>query len=69
MNPKPEDLPPRRKKWWQTESHEEGTATTLDPPRQGESCPKCQMADLDFDTLFRLHCPVCGFVASCGAFT
>jgi hypothetical protein len=68
MNPPSENPTARRKKWWQTEKQGEETATLV-PVGRGESCPKCQMADLDFDNLFRLHCPVCGFVASCGAFT
>jgi hypothetical protein len=36
---------------------------------RGEACPKCYLADLDYDTLFRLSCPNCGYIAECGAFT
>jgi len=52
------------RKWWQTERHEK-------PPRmhQGQPCPRCLMGDLDYDALFRLRCPVCDYVAECGAFT
>jgi hypothetical protein len=55
-----------KKKWWQTNYLPTGVPPR---PRKGQSCPKCLMADLDYDTLFRLSCPVCGFVADCGAFT
>lgn len=52
------------RKWWQTERREK-------PPRmhQGQPCPRCLMGDLDYDALFRLRCPVCDYVAECGAFT
>jgi len=53
-------------KWWQTGLDH----TTLEPHvRPGQSCPKCLMDDLTYDTLFRLLCPNCGYVAECGAFT
>ncbi|MGD2049056.1 MAG: hypothetical protein PVH03_06155 [Chloroflexota bacterium] len=53
-------------KWWKT-----GSASIQDEPRtgQGQPCPKCYIADLDYDTLFRLRCPNCNYVADCGAFT
>lgn len=54
------------KKWWQTESDAKSVPAR---PRKGQACPKCLMDDLDYDTLFRLSCPVCGYVADCGAFT
>ncbi|MDX1614637.1 MAG: hypothetical protein R3300_10030 [Candidatus Promineifilaceae bacterium] len=52
--------------WWKTDPE---TAREHPQPRRGQSCPQCHMADLAFDSLFRLHCPVCGYVAECGAFT
>lgn len=53
-------------KWWKTD----GTSKDkMAHPRQGEACPKCYLADLEYDTLFRLHCPNCGYIAECGAFT
>lgn len=52
------------RKWWQTEKREKPS-----PVHQGQPCPKCYMADLDCDDLFRLRCPVCEYVAECGAFT
>jgi hypothetical protein len=53
-------------KWWKR-----GVAArdSTDRPQRGTPCPKCYMADLDWDSLFRLHCPNCGYVAECGAFT
>lgn len=64
---KPSGLPDtRREKWWKLDS------AVVDDENQagrGQACPKCYLADLDFDTLFRLHCPNCGFIAECGAFT
>ena len=58
------------KKWWQ-QDRPEGTpaGANLAAPKKGDSCPKCLMDDLNYDTLFRLSCPVCGYVAECGAFT
>ena len=54
------------KRWWK-----EDRSADFDyfAPKKGEACPKCLMDDLDYDTLFRLSCPVCGYVAECGAFT
>jgi len=54
------------RKWWK---HDGATAVSANRSQKGESCPKCQMDDLDWDSLFRLHCPNCGYVAECGAFT
>ncbi|MGD8806651.1 MAG: hypothetical protein PVH65_12410 [Chloroflexota bacterium] len=53
-------------KWWKREA---AAAASPDRPQRGAPCPKCYMADLDWDSLFRLHCPNCGYVAECGAFT
>jgi ribosomal protein S27AE len=53
-------------RWWKTG---EAEVDKLPHLRSGHSCPKCYLADLEFDTLFRLHCPNCGYVAECGAFT
>lgn len=52
-------------KWWKRDA----VAAGPDRPQRGTPCPKCYMADLDWDSLFRLHCPNCGYVAECGAFT
>ncbi len=56
----------KRKRWWRQEGQ---AVSNFVAPKKGESCPKCLMDDLDYDTLFRLSCPVCGYVAECGAFT
>ena len=53
-------------KWWKTAA-QAGNKTSL--PVQGAPCPKCLLGDLEFDTLFRLQCSTCGFIAECGAFT
>lgn len=53
-------------KWWKTKA---ASVTGQAPVRRGQPCPKCYMADLDLDSLFRIHCPNCGYVAECGAFT
>jgi len=53
-------------KWWKTDRP---TIVGEAPVRRGQPCPKCFMADLDLDSLFRIHCPNCGYVAECGAFT
>ena len=55
-----------RRKWWQTGQSSAGKVLGS---QAGQPCPKCYLADLDLDTLFRLSCPNCGFVANCGAFT
>jgi len=52
-------------KWWQRDD----VAAEPGRAQRGSPCPKCFMADLDWDSLFRLHCPNCGYVAECGAFT
>jgi len=56
----------RKPRWWKTDPE---VAQQNPRARRGQSCPQCLMADLTFDSLFRLHCPVCGYVAECGAFT
>jgi ribosomal protein S27AE len=53
-------------KWWQQDRPAGGR---LPRPREGQPCPKCALGDLAFDSLFRLHCLVCGYTADCGAFT
>lgn len=56
----------RKQRWWKTDPE----IVHANPRAQrGEPCPQCLMADLAFDSLFRLRCPVCGYVAACGAFT
>ena len=47
-------------RWWKIG---DAGADNQPHPSQGQPCPKCYLADLDFDTLFRLHCPNCGFIA------
>jgi len=56
----------QKSRWWKTDPE---IAREHPRARRGQSCPQCHMADLSFDSLFRLHCPVCGYVAECGAFT
>ncbi len=59
-----------KKKWWQVENGLAEQQPSMKPPaKQGQPCPKCYLADLDYDSLFRLSCPNCGYVAECGAFT
>ena len=53
-------------KWWKRNA---AMTANLERPQRGEPCPKCYMDDLGWDSLFRLHCPNCGYVAECGAFT
>lgn len=53
-------------RWWRKQEADEPPDPTS---RRGQACPKCLLGDLDYDTLFRLRCPVCHFVADCGAFT
>jgi ribosomal protein S27AE len=67
MSDQPASPEEPEKKWWRHEAAAEQEAAPL--PRQGEPCPKCYMAEMSYDSLFRLHCPVCGYVAACGAFT
>jgi hypothetical protein len=64
MNSNP--APSSGQKWWQIGVD----PVTLEPQaRVGLPCPKCLMDDLAYDTLFRLRCPNCGYIAECGAFT
>jgi len=37
--------------------------------RQGDRCPRCKKAKLDYDGLIQLSCLHCGFVADPGGFT
>ena len=55
-----------RQKWWKASSASKVIGLHS---HRGEACPKCYLADLDYDTLFRLRCPNCGYIAECGAFT
>lgn len=57
---------PRGERWWK--SAENGGDRDLRPV-EGAPCPKCLLGDLSFDTLFRLQCSNCGYIAECGAFT
>jgi hypothetical protein len=61
----PEELE-QTKKWWQIDQLE---APEGPQGKAGEPCPKCWLADLEHDSLFRIHCPICGYIAECGAFT
>lgn len=53
--------------WWLRE--QKGGDECTSRPRPGSLCPHCQQGKLDYDSLFNLSCPVCGRVASAGAFT
>lgn len=53
-------------KWWKASVTSKIMGTHS---HRGEACPKCYLADLGYDTLFRLSCPNCGYIAECGAFT
>jgi hypothetical protein len=53
-------------KWWKTSDRAGDEAAR---PIVGTSCPKCYLGNLEFDSLFRLQCSNCGFIAECGAFT
>ncbi|MBP8002735.1 MAG: hypothetical protein KA314_17280 [Chloroflexi bacterium] len=51
--------------WWRSEAGEKKVCA----PRPGSICQQCQKGKLAYDSLFNLSCPVCGRVASAGAFT
>jgi len=37
--------------------------------RQGDRCPRCKKAKLEYNGLIQLACPRCGFMADPGGFT
>jgi hypothetical protein len=49
---------------FQSDPLPEGTAT----PKAGDSCPKCQSAQIDYDGMLNLRCPECGYTLA-GCFT
>lgn len=53
--------------WWRVEGEERGGCGSR--PQPNSICPHCQQGKLAYDSLFNLSCPVCGRVASAGAFT
>jgi len=40
----------------------------LERPHVGQTCPRCQAAQLDYNGLLQLVCPQCGVIET-GAFT
>ena len=53
-------------KWWK---QNKDPVVLPAAAHRGQPCPNCLLADLDLDSLFRLRCPNCDYVADCGAFT
>lgn len=54
-------------RWWRKGGGEgAGCGVSLRP---GQPCPRCQEAELMYDELFRLLCPLCGYGPESGAFT
>lgn len=37
-------------------------------PKAGDICPKCQSAQIDYDSMLNLSCPECGYTLA-GCFT
>lgn len=52
-------------RWWR-KGEGAGCGVSLRP---GQPCPRCQEAELMYDELFRLLCPLCGYGPESGAFT
>ena len=52
--------------WW-TKNRTDGLCS--DQLLPGSKCPRCEHGYLEYDGLFVLGCPECGYVVSSGAFT
>ncbi len=52
--------------WWTTNQTDGHCSDRLS---LGSRCPECSSGHLEYDGLFVLNCPECGYVASSGAFT
>lgn len=53
--------------WWRRPSAP--TDACRLPTRPGQLCPTCQRGHLEYDALFRLVCPECGYAAEGGGYT
>ena len=53
--------------WWRTE--EQGAVRSSPSLTPGERCPQCDEGVLQYDSLFVLTCPRCGYVAESGGCT
>jgi uncharacterized C2H2 Zn-finger protein len=53
--------------WWRRQGQE----STIAAPsiEQGMRCPECEAGILQYDSLFVLTCPRCGYVAESGVCT
>ncbi len=55
--------------WWRTQRDGNAAAACAVDLKPGSQCPACRESTLQYDSLFLLTCPRCGYVAESGAFT
>lgn len=53
--------------WWQSQTQQSVMASPSMEP--GQRCPECEEGILQYDSLFVLTCPRCGYVAESGVCT
>lgn len=55
------------KYWWRRQNQKSVTAAPS--LERGQRCPECEEGILQYDSLFVLTCPRCGYVAESGVCT